>query len=117
VAALATILKWALLAPILIAVVLLAVANGQSVSVHLNPFAPDDQLLTYELRLYQLVFLVFVVGVLIGGFVVWLGQGRHRRAARTRSGRRPSAETSGEAWIEGRSAPVRPPAGGYLPPA
>lgn len=78
---LATILKWVILLPVLLVVVLLAVANDQSVTVHLNPFDKSDPVLKVELALYQLFFIVLVLGVLIGGFIVWLNRLRRRSFA------------------------------------
>ena len=42
---LGTILKWAILLPVLLAIVLLAVANDQTVTVNLNPFDTTDPVL------------------------------------------------------------------------
>jgi uncharacterized integral membrane protein len=75
---LGTNLKWATLLPIFLAVVLLAVANDQSVTVNLNPFDKSDPALKVELALYQIAFLIFVLGVLFGGLIVWTGQRRRR---------------------------------------
>jgi hypothetical protein len=75
---LGTILKWAILLPVFLAVVLLAVANDQSVTVNLNPFDKTDPALKIELALYQIAFLVFVLGVLFGGLIVWTGQRRRQ---------------------------------------
>ena len=46
--ALGTILKWVILLPILAVVVLLSVANDQSVTVHLNPFDKADAVLKVD---------------------------------------------------------------------
>lgn len=81
-AKLGTLVKWLILVPILIAVVLLAVANDQTVTVHFNPFRVDDPVLRADLALYQFAFAVFVLGALIGGLVTWLGQRRYRVRAR-----------------------------------
>jgi hypothetical protein len=78
-----TIVKWAVLLPVLLAVVLLALANDHDVTVHLNPFDADDPQLSYAIALYQLAFLIFAVGVLFGGIVAW-GGARRRRRARSR---------------------------------
>ena len=82
--ALATLLKWIILLPVLIAVVLLAVANDQTVTVHLNPFDRSDPVLKVDLALYQLVFLIFLVGVVCGGIVAWASGAKHRRRLRAR---------------------------------
>ena len=79
---LGTILKWAILLPIFLAVVLLALANDQSVRVNLNPFDKTDPALRIELALYQLAFLIFVLGVLFGGLIVWTGQRRRQLLGR-----------------------------------
>ena len=81
---LGTILKWAILLPILIAIVLFAAANDQTVTVHLNPLSADDAVLRVDLALYQVGFLAFFAGALIGGFVTWRGQRKHRQRARDR---------------------------------
>lgn len=89
---LATVLKWLLLLPVLIVVALLAVANDHVVAVNFNPFLPDDPALQLELPLYQVAFAVFVLGALIGAFVTWVNQLRHRRrAARQRDAARQEA--------------------------
>jgi hypothetical protein len=81
-ATLATILKWLVLLPVFAAVVLLAIVNDQTVTVHLNPFDAADPVLRVDLALYQLAFILFALGVLIGGAIAWLNQGRYRRRAR-----------------------------------
>ncbi len=82
---LGTLLKWIILIPILAAVVLLAVANDQRVTVHLNPFDGGDPVLKFDLPLYQLGFGIFVLGVLIGGLIAWTNQRKYRRLARLRA--------------------------------
>jgi uncharacterized integral membrane protein len=81
---LGTLLKWIILLPVLVAALLLAIANDQSVTVHLNPFDQSDPVLKVDLPLYALAFIVFVLGALVGAFVAWTGQRKHRRRARHR---------------------------------
>jgi hypothetical protein len=81
---LGTILKWVILLPILVAIVLLAVANDQTVTVHLNPFDKADPVLKLELALYQIGFIVFLAGVIVGGIIAWSSGARHRRRLRAR---------------------------------
>jgi uncharacterized integral membrane protein len=100
---LATIVKWAILLPILLAVLLFALANDQSVTVHLNPFDKSDPVLRVELALYQIAFVVFVVGVLLGGLIAW--GGRRRRMRRMRDRREDAALWQARAeWSERRQA-------------
>ena len=82
---LATILRWLILLPVLTAIVLIAIANDHTVTVHLNPFDTSDPVLRADLALYQLAFVVFVLGALIGGLVAWSGQLSYRRQARRTS--------------------------------
>ncbi len=103
---LGTILKWAVLLPVLVAVVLLAVANDQNVTLHLNPFDKGDPVLQLELALYQIAFLVFVLGVLFGGLIVWSNQRKHWRRLRDR--REDAALWQARAeWSEHRQAEPR----------
>jgi uncharacterized integral membrane protein len=103
---LGTILKWVILVPILIAIVLLAVANGAIVTVRFNPFNPDDPFLRADLPLYQLGFLIFVVGALVGGLVAWTSELKRRRLR----ARRDDAPA-----YRGASRGSPPPSAGYLP--
>lgn len=108
---LGTLLKWVVLLPILAAILALAVANGQDVTVYLNPFrSAADPVLRFELPLYQLAFLLFVVGALVGGIVVWSSGLRHRQRERARRE---------AAAFEARAAPAAPSptpaAAGFLP--
>jgi len=79
---LGVLLKWLVLLPVFIVVVLLAVANDQAVRVSLNPFDSTDSVLSVEMPLYQLGFALFAVGFLCGGFVMWNKQRKYRRRAK-----------------------------------
>jgi len=59
--------------PLLVAVVVFALNNKSLVALDLWPFG-----LVVELPIYLALFAVLGLGVLIGGFVAWLGQGRVR---------------------------------------
>ena len=113
---LSLILKWVILLPVLLAVVLLAVANDQSVPVHLNPFEPADPALSVELALYQIGFILFVLGALMGAAVVWSGQRKYRKRARERR-EEASLWQARAQWSERRQAEERPPSrlAGFLP--
>ncbi len=114
-ATLATILRWLVLLPVLAAVVLLAIANDQTVTVHLNPFDTNDPVLRVDLALYQIVFIVFVLGALIGALVAWSGQRRYRRRARRQSEETAFWQARAER-ADRRQAEARPaPAAGFLP--
>lgn len=110
------ILKWVILLPVLLLVVLLAVANVQSVPIHLNPFNTEDPVLTADLALYQVAFIVFVLGALVGAAIAWSGQGKHRRRAR-RESEEAALWHSRAVRSEERQAAARPPSpvAGFLP--
>lgn len=70
-------------APIGIVLVSLAIANRQTVSLALDPFSPEAPALAVQVPLFAVIFGALLAGILIGGFMAWLKQGRHRKAART----------------------------------
>jgi hypothetical protein len=102
------IVKWAILLPVLIAIVLLAVANNQMVTIRLNPFDTADPVLRIDLALYQLGFILFVLGTLVGGLVSWRSQLRNRRRAHERGREAAFGETRAD-----RSQRSAPDAGAY----
>src|SRR5687767_6423127 len=111
------ILKWAILLPLLIIIVLFAVANAQTITVHLNPFDAEDPVLRVDLPLYQLAFLFFVLGSLAGAVVAWSGQRKYRRRARERREQATLWQARAE-WSERRKAEEGPPesrAAAFLP--
>ena len=71
--------------PLGILLVTLAVINRHDVAFALNPFRPEDPTTALVLPFYVYLLFAVLLGVLLGGFAVWLGQGRWRRAARSRS--------------------------------
>ena len=75
-------LKWLILVPVLLVVALLSVANDHRITLHFNPFAPADPALQIDLALYQFGFAAFIVGALVGAFIVWNSQRKYRRKAR-----------------------------------
>ena len=75
-------LKWLILIPVLLVVALLSIANDHRVALHLNPFEPADPALQIDLALYQFGFAAFLVGALVGAFIVWSSQRKYRRKAR-----------------------------------
>jgi uncharacterized integral membrane protein len=69
---------------ILLALVLVsfAVANRQIVTVSLDPFDQANPALVVSQPVYLVVFVVLIVGVMIGGCAAWLRQARWRGRAR-----------------------------------
>jgi uncharacterized integral membrane protein len=71
-----------LLVPLALLIVIFAVANRQPVTVSFDPFGAGDPSLAATLPLYILVFILVILGVIVGGLAAWFGQHRWRRAAR-----------------------------------
>lgn len=74
---------WLLIAfPAGLLLVTLAVVNRHEVRLVLDPFRPENPVLSLELPFYVYLFSSLLVGVLLGGTAMWLGQARWRRSAR-----------------------------------
>src|ERR687894_702938 len=75
-------LKALILFPVAILVVLLAVANRGPVTLSLDPFSREAPEIAVTLPLFAIIFGAVMLGVVIGGVMSWLVQGKHRRAER-----------------------------------
>lgn len=84
----------------------LAVANRHSVRLVLDPFRPDDPVLSLQLPFYGFLFGVLLIGVLLGGTATWLSQGRWRRTARVRTGEAKRWQTEADRLMRERDADV-----------
>lgn len=73
------ILGWLLFGILALAVILLSVANRQPVLISLDPLNASDPRLGLEMPLALVVLVSLFVGILIGGFVSWIGGMRKRR--------------------------------------
>jgi len=71
--------------PLGVVLVTLAVINRQSVTLILDPFHPEAPVLSVVLPLYAYLFGALLLGIMVGGGVVWVTQGAWRRAARRRA--------------------------------
>jgi hypothetical protein len=67
------------MSPAFIALVALAVANHQPVTVSFDPFDSSDTDLAVTVPLYLAGFTILIAGVVLGGFATWVTQGKHRR--------------------------------------
>jgi uncharacterized integral membrane protein len=76
------ILSLVVFVPIGIILIVLAVANRQIVTLALNPFQPQDSVLSVSAPFFVFVLLALLVGMAIGASVTWWRQGRYRRQAR-----------------------------------
>ncbi|MDO1580798.1 lipopolysaccharide assembly protein LapA domain-containing protein [Rhizobium oryzicola] len=71
-----------ILVPLAIILVVLCVANRQSVTLALNPFNPSDTVLSLTGPLFLLLFVALLFGMVIGSVATWFAQGKYRRQAR-----------------------------------
>lgn len=75
-------IKLIVLVPVAVALVVLSVANRHFVTLALNPFRPEDQVLSLSMPLFMLIFAALITGVVLGSVVTWFAQGRYRKQAR-----------------------------------
>lgn len=76
------ILSLVIFVPVGIVLIVLAVANRQPVTLALNPFQPQDSLLSVSAPFFIFLILAVLVGMLIGSMATWWSQGRYRKQAR-----------------------------------
>jgi uncharacterized integral membrane protein len=75
-------LRWFVLVPLAILLVLLAVANRAPVTLSLDPFSREAPALAVSLPLFVALFAAVALGVLIGGVASGAGRLRWRRRAK-----------------------------------
>jgi uncharacterized integral membrane protein len=73
---------WLILVPLAIVILMFAVANREIVTVSFDPFSTTAPAASVSVPLFVLIFVLVLLGVIIGGVASWLRQGKHRRAAR-----------------------------------
>ncbi|MEN0087322.1 MAG: lipopolysaccharide assembly protein LapA domain-containing protein [Pseudomonadota bacterium] len=68
--------------PIALVLLLFMVANRKPVLLSLDPFSTDDPALAFQVPLFLLIFAAVLIGLVLGGAVVWARQHRYRKLAR-----------------------------------
>lgn len=68
--------------PIALVLILLSIANRQSVTLALNPFEPTDALLSVSAPFFVFLFIALMIGMVLGSVITWFKQGKHRQRAR-----------------------------------
>jgi uncharacterized integral membrane protein len=68
--------------PLAVVIIAFAVANRQSVTVSFDPFSTTTPAYAMTLPLFALIFVLLILGVLVGGTAAWIGQTKWRRTAR-----------------------------------
>ncbi|MGO4872943.1 MAG: lipopolysaccharide assembly protein LapA domain-containing protein [Roseiarcus sp.] len=76
-------LKFVLIAPVAIVLLIFAFANRHFVTVSFDPFASGDiPAFAIDAPLFVVLIGAMMIGVVAGGAATWLAQGKYRRAAR-----------------------------------
>jgi uncharacterized integral membrane protein len=68
--------------PVAVLLIVFSVANRGPVTMLLDPFSRDNPAVSLTLPFFVFIFGALVLGVLLGGFLVWLSQGRYRKEAK-----------------------------------
>jgi uncharacterized integral membrane protein len=68
--------------PLAILIIVFAVANRQPVTVSFDPLSSAAPAYAATVPLFVLIFILLIVGVIIGGVAAWLRQASWRRTAR-----------------------------------
>jgi uncharacterized integral membrane protein len=101
--------------PALLLLVTLAVSNRHTVRLVLDPFRPEAPVLSLSMPFYYYLFASLLLGALIGGMVMWFGQGQWRRRARNRGQDAVRWQAEAERLQRERDADVMASAGGGSP--
>ncbi len=75
-------LRWLVLVPLAILLVLLAVANRAPVRLSLDPFSTEAPAFAFTLPLFVALLLALMIGVVIGGLAAGIGRLRWRYRAK-----------------------------------
>ena len=80
-------LIWLLIAiPSAVVLVALAIANKHPVRLSVDPFRDlETSAFSISAPFYAYLFAALTLGVILGGFSTWVGQGRWRKTARLKS--------------------------------
>ena len=78
------IVGWVVLVPLCAVLIVFALANRQLVVLNFNPFVPVEQLAApgYGVPLFIVLYVVLLIGVLLGGIATWFAQSHHRQRER-----------------------------------
>ena len=104
------IVGWLVLVPLCLGLIVFALANRHFVAVNVNPFGAVDNATTpgYGVPMFVVLYVVLLIGVLLGGIATWFAQGHHRK--REKHWRREAHLLNGE--LEGLRKSQRPAGSG-----
>ncbi|MGH6726575.1 MAG: LapA family protein [Pseudolabrys sp.] len=112
---------WIVIIPLAAIIIAFAVANRQTVTVSFDPFSAAAPAYSATLPLFVMMFVVLILGVLIGGIAAWIRQGKWRRAARKLDGEVRALHQEMDSVRRryappGKPAPEAPPLAAIPPP-
>ena len=76
----------AIVLPVAAVIIAFAVANRELVTVSFDPFTSVSPAYAATFPLFILIFILLILGVIVGGTAAWLRQSHWRRAARKLDG-------------------------------
>ncbi len=68
-----------------VVLVAFALANRHAVRLNLDPFSSENPFMALDAPFFLFLLAALITGLLLGGFVTWLGQGKWRKEARNRA--------------------------------
>jgi len=98
-------LRWFLLVPLGILLVLLAVANRAPVTLSLDPFSREAPAFAVSLPLFVVLLLALALGVVIGGVAAGIGRLRWRYRARQAEREAEKLAAQNEAFLHSERTP------------
>ena len=103
------IVGWVILVPLSLGLIVFALANRHFVAINFNPFTAVDTATVpgYGVPMFVVLYVVLLIGVMLGGTATWFAQSQHRR--REKHWRREAHLLSNE--LEGLRKTQRQPVG------
>ncbi len=100
-------LRWLVLVPLAILLVLLAVANRAPVTLSLDPFSREAPAFAFTLPLFVALFAAVALGVVIGGIAAGIGRMRWRYRARKAEREAEKLSAENDAFFQATAARSR----------
>lgn len=76
------IIAWVIGLPVALALIGFALANRSIATISFDPISTSDPWLAFSAPVWMILFAGILIGMMVGGFVSWLSQGKWRKAAR-----------------------------------
>ena len=100
--------------PAAIVLIALSVANRAPVMATIDPFNPGNPALSSSLPLFAIVLAALIMGVVLGSFLTWVNQGKHRNRARVEAGKAETIKREADALRQERASALQE-AGALMP--